>query len=420
MKGIIRKTSILGVSLMLGTSLFAQSKDSVQTASRNYSRGWYVGVQAGMPMAEGTFSSFGADKFCPGWNAGIHGGYRFTNVWSLEMTANWGQQFLAEQDCCFDRGYFLGTDWNRYHPDLIPADMLYKGMYYKDLKSRTFVRRYGLQVNMNVLGFFNRTKESRWRLEISPAVYGVGTSSDIVSKADDSPMKENISKWHFGYGGQAQVSYAIAENMNLGIYGGFTHLTGEPMDGMPEIHLTNFIIDAGIKFTVNFGKKRKNVRSAETVMPTTIAPTVQTETTTTEANTEVVEQTKPAEPVPEQPQETATEIVPIASELTFPKIYFSFNSVWIEPSERAKVKQIADMLKADESVGISITGWGDANGGEEINKRVSLQRAEAIKAALIKQGIDDKRIETVGGGINRDAKSNAEARIAATTEVLER
>lgn len=411
---------MLGVSLLLGTSLFAQSKDSVQTASRDYTRGWYVGVQAGMPMAEGTFSSFGADKFRPGWSAGIHTGYRFTNVWSLEFTANWGQQFLAEQDCCFDRGYFLGTDWNRYHPDLIPADMLYKGMYYKDLKSRTFVQRYGLQVNMNVLGFFNATKDSRWRLEISPAVYGVGTSSDIVNKADGTPMKENISKWHFGYGGQAQVSYAVAENMNLGVYGGFTHLTGKPMDGMPEIHLTNFIIDAGIRFTVNFGKKKKNIRSAETVMPPTVAPTVQTETTTAEAETEVVEQTKPVEPVPEQPKEEVTEIVAVGSGLSFPTIYFSFNSVWIEPNERAKVEEIADMMKADESIRISITGWGDAVGGEEANRRVSLQRAEAIKAALIKRGIDGKRIETVGGGINRDAKSNAEARIAATTEALER
>ena len=414
----IKRTAILAVALLASSSLFAQSNES--NAQKDYTKGWYVGVQAGMPMAEGTFSSFGADKFRPGWSAGIHGGYRFTSVWSLELTANWGQQFLAEQDCCFDRGYFLGTDWNRYHPDLIPADMLYKGMYYKDLKSRTFVQRYGLQVNMNVLGFFNRTKDSRWRLEISPAVYGVGTSSDIVNKADGNPMKENIRKWHLGYGGQAQVSYAFADNMNIGIYGGFTHLTGKPMDGMPEIHLTNFIIDAGVKFTVNFGKKRKNVRSAETVIPTTITPTVQTETATAKVETEVVEQTTPVEPVPEQLKETITEAIPAASELTFPKIYFSFNSVWIEPSERVKVKEIADMMKADESIRISITGWGDAIGGEEANKRVSLQRAKAIKVALERQSIDGKRIETVGGGINHNAASNAEARIAATTEVSEK
>ncbi len=53
---------------------------------KDFTRGWYIGAQAGMPMAEADFSSFGADKFRPGWSAGIHAGYRFTPVWSLEMT----------------------------------------------------------------------------------------------------------------------------------------------------------------------------------------------------------------------------------------------------------------------------------------------------------------------------------------------
>ena len=149
MVGITRKMTMLGAALLMSAPLFAQG--SITNIPKNdYTRGWYIGAQAGMPMAESDFSSFGADKFRPGWSAGIHAGYRFTPVWSLEMTVNWGQQFLAEQDCCFERGYFLGSVHNRYHPDLIPAGI--QGWYYKDLKSRTFVQRYGLQVNMNVLG----------------------------------------------------------------------------------------------------------------------------------------------------------------------------------------------------------------------------------------------------------------------------
>lgn len=108
-----------------------------------------------------------------------------------------------------------------------------------------------------VLGFFNRTKESRWRLDISPAVYAVGTSSDLMTKADNTPVADNLNDWHLGYGGQAQVSYAVADNMNIGLYGGFTHLTGKPMDGMPELHSTNFIIDAGVKFSFAFGGKKR-------------------------------------------------------------------------------------------------------------------------------------------------------------------
>ena len=422
---MIRKISMLGVTLFVSSPLFAQGSDALAKPEKDYTRGWYIGAQAGMPMAESDFSSFGADKFRPGWSAGIHAGYRFTPVWSLEMTANWGQQFLAEQDCCFERGYFLGSDHNRYHPDLIPAGI--QGWYYKDLKSRTFVQRYGLQVNMNVLGFFNRTRESRWRLDISPAVYAVGTSSDLMTKADNAPVAENLNDWHLGYGGQAQVSYAVADNMNIGIYGGFTHLAGNPMDGMPELHSTNFIIDAGVKFSFAFGKKKSEKGKGKVTVPATIAPAIpagQPKQEAEEVGT-VREATATTKVVTDKPAGVVgtdtTALQPagaVTADSKFPVIYFSFNSIRIEPSERAKVKTIADMMKADKSIRIRVTGWGDETGGEEANKRVSLQRAEAVKRVLGQWLIPAGRIETVGGGINRNAANNTEARNA-TIEIIE-
>lgn len=48
-------------------------------------------------MAEADFSSFGADKFRPAWTAGIHAGYRFTPVWSLELFASWGRRSLLRR-----------------------------------------------------------------------------------------------------------------------------------------------------------------------------------------------------------------------------------------------------------------------------------------------------------------------------------
>ena len=247
----MKKTLVLLLTLSLSVTIVSAQEG--KPAQKDSTRGWYVGAQAGMPMAEADFSSFGADKFRPGWTAGIHAGYHFTQVWSLEVSASWGQIFLAEQNCCYERGYFLGADFNRYRY-AIPEDIV--GWYYTDLKSRSFVQRYGLQVNMNMLGFFNATKNSRWRLEVSPAVYAVGTSSDLMTKADNTLVADNINNWHLGYGGQAQVSYAVADNLNIGIYGGFTHLTGKPIDGMPELHSTNFIIDAGVKFSFAFGGKK--------------------------------------------------------------------------------------------------------------------------------------------------------------------
>ena len=385
-----------------------------------------------MPMAEADFSSFGADKFRPGWTAGIHAGYHFTPVWSLEVSASLGQIFLAAQNCCYERGYFLGADFNRYRY-VIPEGMV--GWYYTDLKSRTFVQRYGLQVNMNMLGFFNATKNSRWRLEVSPAVYAVGTSSDLMTKADNTLVADNINNWHLGYGGQTQVSYAVADNVNIGIYGGFTHLTGKPLDGMPELHSTNFIIDAGVKFSFAFGGKKRACKSATAaVVLAVVTPTVPAEQPkpvveeVVETPQEVIAtdtmaaQTVQPKVVKEQPKEVVEDVATpptVANSIEFPVIYFSFNSIWIEPSERGKVKKMAEMMKADKSIRIRITGWCDEIGGEEVNKRVSLQRAEAVKRVLGQWLIPADRVETVGGGIKRDAASDAEARNAITIEIMQ-
>ena len=426
----MKKTLVILLTLVLSAPIVsAQEEKPIQ---KDYTRGWYVGAQAGMPMAEADFSSFGADKFRPGWTAGIHAGYHFTPVWSLEVSASWGQTFLAAQSCCYERNYFLGADHNRYRYT-IPEGL--GGWYYNDLKSHTFVQRYGLQVNMNMLGFFNATKNSRWRLEVSPAVSAVGTSSDLMTKADNTLVADNINNWHLGYGGQAQVSYAVADNMNIGIYGGFTHLTGKPMDGMPELHSTNFIIDAGVKFSFAFGGKKRACKSATAaVVPAVVSPTVSTEQPK-QVVEEVVEtpqeviatdtvavQPIQQEVVSEQPKEVVEEVATtpvVTSTREFPVIYFSFNSIWIEPNERAKVKEIADMMKADKSIRIRITGWCDEIGGEEVNKRVSLQRAEAVKRVLGQWLIPAEHIEAVGAGINHNAATAREARNATTIEIVQ-
>ena len=507
----IRKVAFLSVFLLASSSLFAESHDSIPL--QEGFRRWYVGVHSGLAVGKGTFSSFGSDKFRPGWTLGIHGGYRLTRVWSLELTADWGRYTLTEPACCQEQGYFLGPDWHRYSPDLLTSDM--QGWYYRDLKSRTFVQRYGLQVNLNVLGFFHRTQDSRWLLELSPVVYAVGTSSDILRKTADHPVREPVERWHLGYGGHVEVGYAIRDNLNIGIYGGFIELTGEPLDGLPKIHRPNFIIDAGLKFGFAFGKKKSAKRKlapvtvspvvvstghSEPSQPSSVVPipeALKTEMTGVPTDTGIVapmktavavvesgrsvEQSKAGIPEAgreeekmdegvsaqktvgtvvsdvsketkevasvsgqnapdgvkvvigtpnkeetgnekvgikaEQPKEKHVSPAPEVVASDFPVICFSFNGVWINPTEKIKVKAIAERMKNDASIRFRIIGWSDESGGEVIAKLVSLQRAEAVKAELVKHGISGNRIETVGVGIKRDVASAAEARIVTFVEI---
>lgn len=381
---------------------------------------WYAGFQAGSPMAESNFSSFGVDKFRFGWNAGINAGYQFTKVWSLELTANWGQQFLAEQKCCYNRAYFLGSDNNRYLQESIPAGMQCHS--YKDLKSRVFVQRYGLQVNVNVLGIFNRTKDSRWRLDVSPAIYAAGTKSDLMTKADNAIVTEHPNDWHIAYGGMAQASYQITDNIDLGVYGGFTHLLGDAIDGMPALHTRNHIIDAGVKMSYRFGKRNNEnnvmeeievVENVEDVKNVEVIEMTEIEDIEDIENIENIEEIEDIEVIEDisDSMEAETEIPEVIDSI-YCVIYFSFNSVWIEPDERHKVKEIAKMMNDDDSANIIVEAWGDEIGGEEKNLRVSWQRANAVKDALIRYGIDGERIETQGSGIMFEAESAEKARCA--------
>lgn len=454
---IIRSILLLPAVLLATLSINAQ-----ETAPQRFNNeGFYIGTHAAAAIAESNFSSFGVDKFYPGWNAGLNAGYRFTSIWSLELSASWSQVSLVEQDCCFSRNYILGYDLNRYYKrNVIPEGVI--GQFYKNIMSRVFVQRYGLQVNFNVLGLFNRTKQGPWGLELSPAIYAAGTHANIFTKANKAPMTKSVTVWHLGYGGQLFASYAVAKNMHVGLYGAYTQYIGSPIDGLPQVHSTNYTADAGVKFVVTFNRKKSTVipeagampliadnafvspdnnqefvsqeTAPEEVSPQAEASTpdiqVATETTAveqknTDSTTSIQEERKGeikeeitekvAEKVVEKVQNvpvSASKEEGLSMETPFPIIYFSFNSVWIEPEQRVKIDEIAKTLKADRSVRIRVIGWGDEVGGDNINKRVSFQRAEAVKKRLERHLISGDRIEIVGGGIAPNATTPEEGRIA--------
>lgn len=203
---------------------------------------WYGSVQGGVPFGVSTFSSFGAGNTRAGYAVGVYGGHRFNPVLSLEAQAVWGKVNQGAQSCC--DGYWLGADGLRYE---VPVAGM-AGWSYADLRSSTFVQRYGVQLNVNVLGFFAKTKYGRWTLELSPHVAVVGTQSDILTVSGGNDVMDGDTRWHFGVGGNLQASYQVGKYINIGIYSGITYLTGSPMDGMPKYrHKANYIWESGIR-----------------------------------------------------------------------------------------------------------------------------------------------------------------------------
>ena len=373
---------------------FAFVKAEVKEDGKTISQGWYVGIEGGMPFGFSTFSSFGHDKTHLGWAAGVYGGYRFNSIFSAELSAKYGEVNMSAQDCCVERNYWLGSDGVLYKAGVLGMD----SWEYANLKSHVRMGRYGARVNVNLLGLFHKTANSRWDLAVSPHIYAVTTKADIQTIADDAKVMKGSANWHLGYGADLQVGYQLTSCLKLGIYSGLTRLTGEHMDAMPEhLHKNNFVWESGIRLGISFAKaKKKNVavettpiaepevRTTEPEVPQQV--TTPKETTLQQETVEKAETRVGEQEVVEQPK------------ATFPVVYFAFNSIGIKQSELSKLKGILRTLKENPKMKVTVTGWCDTKGSVAVNKRISRQRAEAVKTWLVKNGIEASRISAVGNG----------------------
>lgn len=217
--------------------------------------GWYAGIQAGLPFGVSAYSSFGEDKTRVGWSTGIHGGYRFNGIYSLEAQAAWGQFNLSSRDCC--PSYWLGSDGRIYEGAV--AGMT--GWDWHSLKSRVFMQRYGVQFNVNVLGFFAATRGGRWSLEISPQVNATGTKAAFRTIAGNAKAMKGATRWHFGAGGNVQAGCRLTENLLLGVYTGLIWYSGNPIDGTHKyLHKANYVWETGVRVGWHFGSKGKEAR----------------------------------------------------------------------------------------------------------------------------------------------------------------
>lgn len=82
-------------------------------------------------------------------------------------------------------------------------------------------------------------------------------------------------------------------------------------------------------------------------------------------------------------------------------VNFLFDKATLTELGRGRVYLIAQKLKDGKNVKIEIQGHADYIGTEDYNKRLGLERAETVKAELVRLGIDPSRISTVSFGEER-------------------
>ena len=391
------------VAVLVSILSFSFAKAEASDSNLPDSKGWYLGMDGGLPFGLSTFSSFGHDKTHLGWAAGIYGGYRFNPIFSAELSARYGEVNLSAQDCCVERNYWLGSDGILYKAGVLGMD----SWEYAQLKSHVRMGWYGARVHVNLLGLLRNTAHSRWTVAVTPHLYAVTTCADIQTLADHAEVMKGSTRWHLGYGASLQAGYQLTSNLNLGIYSGLTRLSGERMDGMPEhLHKNNFVWESGIRLGISFSKKKNRIVETPSVpqMEVLHQDTILSENvnqkekeTVDKAETKVVEQDI-KEPV----------------KVTFPVIYFSFNRITIRPSEVSKLKSILHILKENPDMKVMVTGWCDTRGSVAVNRRISRQRAQALKTWLVKRGIAARRISVVGKGSDASRTAPKARRVETT------
>lgn len=92
------------------------------------------------------------------------------------------------------------------------------------------------------------------------------------------------------------------------------------------------------------------------------------------------------------------------SELSFPS-----GQATLPAGELASLDRIAALLGEHPELTARIEGHTDSLGSETLNQRLSLQRAEAVRQALIERGVDQGRLSAEGLGAARPIASNANA-----------
>ncbi len=88
-------------------------------------------------------------------------------------------------------------------------------------------------------------------------------------------------------------------------------------------------------------------------------------------------------------------------------IHFDFDSARIKPQYMAKIKEVAEFLKAHPAYKAQIQGHTDSLGSSAYNKKLSTKRAKAVYEAMVKLGVDPKRLSYIGYGEEHPIASNA-------------
>ena len=362
-----------------------------KTLYKDYSR-WSIGVNIGMPFYAGDFRSVSrGNNNWAGYMFGLQGSYQFNPIFGARLSMDYGSNRAGSQR--YEDDFVLLPNGNTYYNVDFPEG----GSYYKDLYSSVHSWNFGLNAEVNLLNLFRRSDgDRRWAVVLAPGIYLQKFSSTVKNRSNDEQFADKLdNKVNLGLGGDLAVRYRINHNFDVQLKGGMIWINNQDFDGINSINTTkhNSMVTAQVgliwKVGNSKGRKKDNIMYAPGYLPMWKRAT---KTVTKVVHDTIYIEQKVLEKSPEV-------VVCKGFPKDLPAVYFERGKWKLDTDKYAReLFTIAKTLKETPEVQIDICGYADQTGGEAINKKVTLKRAEALKKFLVKVGIEPERLHTYGLG----------------------
>ena len=219
-----------------------------------------------------------------------------------------------------------------------------------------------------VNGLYDFNANGQWH-----PIFGLGIGTGHVDASGltvGGASSYGVNSWQFAYQGIAQLGYDISSNWQARIdYRYFSTLdaSGSVNGSSVKDEYHNQTVLLGITYKFN---SPAPMPPAPEPVPVPVAA--------------------PAPPPP--PPAPA----PVALKNYI--VFFDFDQASINEQAEAIIEQAVAMAKKGHVVHIQLTGHTDQAGSAEYNQKLSIRRAEAVKAALVKLGLSASEIGVVGKG----------------------
>ena len=115
----------------------------------------------------------------------------------------------------------------------------------------------------------------------------------------------------------------------------------------------------------------------------------------------------PVKPAPAPAPKPAPKPAPVAEKVTLAAdVLFDFDKAVLKNEGKNKLDDLATKVKAINLEVVIAIGHTDSIGSDAYNQKLSVRRAESVKAYLVSKGVEPNRIYTEGKGEKQPVASN--------------